>query len=215
MADEKNEKILEPRWYVAHTYSGYENKVKESIEMTVKNRGLENLIMEVTVPVERIAVPIPPKKRKKKKTEGEADGETTVTEEPAVKIVERKKFPGYVAIKMIYTDESWYIVRNTRGCTGFVGPGSEPIPLTEDEVVNMLGIDESGDGADVSKVIEQGIGFKVGDSVVVNDGIMEGYGGIITKVNEDTGYVSIELKTETGKMEYQIQYTEIVHESDY
>ena len=102
----------EAKWYVVHTYSGYENKVATNIEKAVENRGMHELIQEVKVPTETVTEIKDNKKRE----------------------VERKIFPGYVLIKMIMTDESWYIVRNTRGCTGFVGPSSKPIPLTEKEV---------------------------------------------------------------------------------
>ena len=106
----------EAKWYVVHTYSGYENKVATNIEKAVENRGMHELIQEVKVPTETVTEIKDNKKRE----------------------VERKIFPGYVLIKMIMTDESWYIVRNTRGCTGFVGPSSKPIPLTEKEVAELI-----------------------------------------------------------------------------
>ena len=98
------------KWYVAHTYSGYENKVKANIEKSVENRGMQDLILDVRVPTEDVI---------------EEKGDTK-------KVVKRKLFPGYVIVKMVMTDESWYIVRNTRGVTGFVGPGSKPVPLSEE-----------------------------------------------------------------------------------
>ena len=103
------------RWYVVHTYSGYENKVKANIEKTVENRNLENLLLDIQVPMEEVIE--------------EKDGKQ--------KVSLKKKFPGYVLIKMLMTDESWYVVRNTRGVTGFVGPGSKPVPLTDEEVESM------------------------------------------------------------------------------
>ena len=103
------------RWYVVHTYSGYENKVKANIEKTVENRNLENLLLDIQVPMEEVIE--------------EKDGKQ--------KVSLKKKFPGYVLIKMLMTDESWYVVRNTRGVTGFVGPGSKPVPLSEEEVESM------------------------------------------------------------------------------
>ena len=109
----------EAKWYVVHTYSGYENKVATNIEKAVENRGMHELIQEVKVPTETVTEIKDNKKRE----------------------AERKIFPGYVLIKMIMTDESWYIVRNTRGCTGFVGPSSKPIPLTEKEVA-ALGVEK-------------------------------------------------------------------------
>lgn len=109
----------EAKWYVVHTYSGHENKVKANIEKIVENRGMEDIILEVAVPTEEV---VEMKNGKKK-------------------IKSKKIFPGYCIVKMIMTDESWYVVRNTRGVTGFVGPASKPIPLTDQEVVNM-GIEE-------------------------------------------------------------------------
>ena len=102
----------EAKWYVVHTYSGYENKVKEDLEKTVENRNLQDMILEVKYPTEEV-VEIKDAKRK---------------------VVQRKVYPGYVMIKMIMNDKTWYVVRNTRGVTGFVGPGSKPIPLTDEEV---------------------------------------------------------------------------------
>ena len=110
----------EAKWYVVHTYSGYENKVASNLEKTVENHSLQNLIFEIRVPTEKV-------------TEVAANGKT--------KEVERKIFPGYVIVKMILTDESWYAVRNIRGCTGFVGPSSKPIPLTDEEV-ERLGVEK-------------------------------------------------------------------------
>ena len=106
----------EAKWYVVHTYSGYENKVASNLEKTVENRQLQELIQEIRVPTEKV---------------------TEITEAGKRKEVERKIFPGYVIVKMVMTDESWYAVRNIRGCTGFVGPSSKPIPLTEDEVARL------------------------------------------------------------------------------
>ena len=105
----------EAKWYIVHTYSGYENKVKANIEKSVENRGIEHLILDVQVPMEDVVE--------------DKDG----TE----KIVKRKVFPGYVIINMIMNDESWYVVRNTRGVTGFVGPGSKPVPLLDEEVEKL------------------------------------------------------------------------------
>ncbi|ACD22207.1 transcription termination/antitermination protein NusG [Clostridium botulinum] len=103
------------RWYVVHTYSGYENKVKANLEKAIENRSLESLIYDMQVPMEEVIE--------------EKDGKQ--------KVSLKKKFPGYVLIKMLMTDESWYVVRNTRGVTGFVGPGSKPVPLSDEEVEAM------------------------------------------------------------------------------
>lgn len=103
------------RWYVVHTYSGYENKVKANLEKAIENRNLESLIQDIQVPMEEVIE--------------EKDGKQ--------KVSLKKKFPGYVLVKMLMSDESWYVVRNTRGVTGFVGPGSKPVPLSEEEVESM------------------------------------------------------------------------------
>lgn len=150
------------KWYVAHTYSGYENKVKANIEKSVENRGLQHLILNVEVPVEEV---VEEKENKETKT------------------VKRKLFPGYVVIKMVMTDESWYIVRNTRGVTGFVGPGSKPVPLSDAEVEKM--------GVEVVRMAEIGIG--VGDVVNVTSGPMEGFSGVVESVNDKTRKVIIKI----------------------
>ena len=107
--------MSEAQWYVVHTYSGYENKVKVDIEKTIENRGLQDQILEVSVPLE----------------------EVIELKNGTQKQVERKMFPGYVLIRMIMNDDTWYVVRNTRGVTGFVGPGSKPVPLTAEEISNL------------------------------------------------------------------------------
>ena len=165
------------KWYVAHTYSGYENKVKESIEKTVENRGLQNLIMDVKVPVEDVV---------------EKRGDTE-------KIVQRKIFPGYVVIKMIMTDESWYVVRNTRGVTGFVGPGSKPVPLSDAEV-RMMGVDE---------VRRAEIEMKVGDLVEIQAGPMEGFSGNIEKIDQETGTLWVTVSMFGRETSVEINYTQV------
>lgn len=147
------------RWYVVHTYSGYENKVKSNLEKTVENRQLQDLIKEVRVPTETVIEIGSDDKRKE---------------------VERKIFPGYVIVKMIMTDESWYAVRNIRGCTGFVGPSSKPVPLTDEEVAN-LGIDKR----------EVEISYQVGDSVNVIDGPLEGFIGIVDEMDVEKNRVRV------------------------
>ena len=130
-----------PMWYIVHTYTGYENKVAANLEKIVENRGLEKLILEVSVPVEKV----------------------TETTEKGEKEIERKLFPSYVLVKMVMNDETWHIVRNTTGVTGFVGPGSRPVALTPDEVERI--------GVEV-RTIE--IKFAVGDSVRITDGPLAG-----------------------------------------
>lgn len=138
------------RWYVVHTYSGYENKVKVNLEKTIENRELQHLIQDIQVPMEEV---VEIKDGKKK-------------------ITQKKVFPGYVLVKMIMSDESWYIVRNTRGVTGFVGPGSKPVPLTEEEVMTM-GITD--------KAIE--IDVEVGENVKVVSGPLKDFVALIQEIN--------------------------------
>lgn len=144
------------KWYVVHTYSGHENKVKTTIETTVKNRGMEDIIQKVIVPLE--------------------DVETT-TKTGKTKISQRKIFPSYVIVNMEMTDESWYIVRNTKGVTGFVGPGSKPVPLTEDEVRSM------GIEVEESNIVYGDVGFNIGDSVVVTSGAFVDSVGEVEDIN--------------------------------
>jgi transcriptional antiterminator NusG len=147
-----------PKWYVVHTYSGYENKVAGSIQKAVENRKMQDFISEVQVPTETV---VEIKESKKKE-------------------VERKLYPGYVMVKMIMTDDSWYVVRNIRGVTGFVGPGSKPVPLTDEEVSRL--------GVEKREVI---INFAVGDSVKVNDGYLDGFIGTVDSVEPDNDIVRV------------------------
>lgn len=146
------------RWYVVHTYSGYENKVMDSIRKIVENRGLGDLIFDIKVPVELVE---------------EQKGDVT-------KVVEYKIFPGYVLVKMIMTDESWHVVRNITGVTGFVGPGSEPTPLTDDEI-EMFNIEARSEGPK----------FQIGDMLEVVSGIFQGYKGKLQKIDEESKQVVI------------------------
>lgn len=147
------------KWYVVHTYSGYENKVKSNIERVVENRKLHDLIQEVKVPTERV---------------------TEITE-GKTKEVERKTYPGYVLLKMVYTDDSWYVVRNTRGVTGFVGPGSEPTPLSEAEVRAL--------GVDIPAAVS--LDFNVGDQVQVCGTAMDGFVGVVQEIDLEGGTVKV------------------------
>lgn len=148
----------QPRWYVAHTYSGYENKVKANIEKTIENRHLEDEILEVRVPIQEVMEMKNDKKR----------------------LVQRKMFPGYVLINMVMNDDTWYVVRNTRGVTGFVGPGSKPVPLTELEMFN-LGVQSTN--------IE--VSFKVGDKVKVASGPWADTISDVTAINAKKQTVTI------------------------
>ena len=150
--------MSQAKWYILHTFSGYENKVANDIIKLVENRNLQHLIEEVMVPTETI----------------------TENHDGKVKTFENKVFPGYVYVKMVMTDDSWYICRNTRGCTGFVGPGSKPIPLTDEEVAN-LGV--------VKKV--EAVSFVVGDIVNIISGALEGFEGTVKEIDETNGTVLV------------------------
>ena len=152
------EENLEPRWYVVHTYSGYENKVKTDLEKTVKNRELEDYFFDIVVPMEE-QIEIKDGKRKANL---------------------KKVFPGYVLIKMIVTEESWYIVRNTRGVTGFVGSGTDPIPLTNEEIRSM-GFE--------TFVVE--VAYDVNDSVKILNGALSGFIGTVQEINKEKGKVKV------------------------
>lgn len=150
----------EARWYVAHTYSGYENKVKADIENTIVNRNLQDQILEVYVPMQEV----------------EREGKDSK------KLVQQKMFPAYVLIKMFMNDDTWYVVRNTRGVTGFVGPGSKPVPLTDEEAASM-GL--------MSSVAEAP--FSIGDSVIVTSGIWEDTVGIVRQIDLKNKTVTINI----------------------
>ena len=151
----------EAKWYVVHTYSGYENKVKVDIEKTVVNRNLEDQILEVVVPLETVVE----------------------VKNGSKKSAQKKMFPGYVLINMVMNDDSWYVVRNTRGVTGFVGPGSKPVPLTPTEI-KALGIALPGSENENKPVVK--FDGKVGDQVMILTGAWEDTVGEITGINEGT-----------------------------
>ena len=155
MSQENEEKA---NWYVIHTYSGYENKVKTDLEKTIKNRELEDFFFNIIVPMEE-QIEIKDGKRK-----------TNL----------KKVFPGYVLIKMIVTEESWYIVRNTRGVTGFVGSGTDPIPLTEAEIRNM-GFDD----------VPVNVDYDINDTVQVINGPLEGFVGVVQEINQEKQKVKV------------------------
>ena len=172
-----NEKNLGPRWYVAHTYTGYENKVKISIEKIVENRGLGHLIYDVKVPVEV--------------TE-------EVNDKGEVKEVETKLFPSYVFVKMTMTDESWHVVRNITGVTGFVGPGSEPTPLTDSEI-EMFQVEVKKDE----------FTFEIGNKVDIVSGLFEGYSGIIQNISDDKKQLGILVSTEKRDFPVMVEAKEV------
>ena len=166
----------ESKWYVVHTYSGYENKVKANIEKIIENRGMQDQIHEVSVPVQDV-VEI---KNGQKKT------------------VQRKVFPGYVLLKMIMNDETWYVVRNTRGVTSFVGPGSKPVPLTDAEV-RAMGIES----------YTQSFDFEVGDTVKVAVGPFADSVGVVKEVNLNKKTVIVILSIFGRETPVELDYTQI------
>ncbi|MCH5194989.1 MAG: transcription termination/antitermination factor NusG [Oscillospiraceae bacterium] len=153
------------KWYVIHTYSGYENKVAQTIMKVVENRKLQHLIQDVQVPTELVQEP---------------------NDKNQMREVERKVFPCYVLVKMILTDDSWYVVRNVRGCTGFVGPGSKPIPLTDKEAA-ALGVDADKKPASVE------VNFKAGDKVKITAGPMEGIVGEVESIDTENMTVNVKV----------------------
>ncbi|MDO4744552.1 MAG: transcription termination/antitermination protein NusG [Clostridia bacterium] len=166
----------EAKWYVAHTYSGYENKVKADIEKTIENRNMQDVIQEISVPMEEV-VEI---KDDKKKT------------------VMRKVFPGYVIVKMIMTDESWYVVRNCRGVTGFVGPGSKPVPLTDEEIA-AIGLEK--------KTVT--VGFDVGDSIRVKYGPLEGFVGVIEAIIMDKQKIKAKVSMFGRDTDVELEFNQV------
>lgn len=156
MAEETNNEAL---WYVIHTYSGYENKVKATLERIVENRGIQDYIQEVEVPME----------------------DFTEIKDGKTKVVQRKIYPGYVLVKMVLTDEIWYIVRNTRGVTGFVGPNSKPVPLSEEELA-FMGLESTW---------EPIVDYGVGDSVKVINGPLESFIGTVEDINFEKKKVKV------------------------
>lgn len=149
---------VELKWYVAHTYSGYENTVAVSIEQAVENRNMHDLIAEVSIPLETV---------------------TEITDN-GPKTVERKVFPGYVLVKMIMTDETWHLVRNIRGVTGFVGAANKAIPLTDEEITAL--------GVEKREVV---VGYNVGDSVKITDGALASFIGTVEELDTDRGKVRV------------------------
>ena len=145
-------------WYVVHTYSGYENTVKATIEKYVENRHLQDLIHEISIPLETV---------------------TEITEN-GPKDVQRKVFPGYVLVKMIMTDETWHVVRNIRGVTGFLGSGNKPIPLSEDDIASL--------GVEKREIVVQ---YQVGDNVRITDGALESFLGVVEEIDLDHGKVRV------------------------
>ena len=166
----------EPKWYVVHTYSGYENKVKTDLEKTIKNRELEDFFFNIVVPMEE-QVEIKDGKRKSNL---------------------KKVFPGYVLIKMIVTEESWYIVRNTRGVTGFVGSCTDPIPLTDEEIRNM-GFDE----------VPINVDYDVNDTVQVVNGPLEGFVGAVQEINKEKQKVKVLVSMFGRETPVELEFSQV------
>lgn len=163
-------------WYVVHTYSGYENKVKANIEKTIENRHLEEQILEVRVPLQDVVE----------------------VKNGVKKTVQKKMFPGYVLLNMVMNNDTWYVVRNTRGVTGFVGPGSKPVPLTDAEMCN-LGIQASNIAVD----------FAEGDMVTVIGGVWKDTVGVIRALNQAKQSVTINVELFGRETPVEISFTEI------
>lgn len=174
--EEQEEEKDQGKWYVVHTYSGYENKVKVNLEKIIENRNLQDLIMEVEVPME----------------------EQIEVKDGKRKAVMRKLYPGYVIIKMILTDDSWYIVRNTRGVTGFVGPSSKPIPLSDQEV-RAMGVE------DIPIVLDA----EVGDNIRVISGPLENFIGIIEEIYPDKQKVKVSVSMFGRDTPVELEYNQI------
>ena len=170
------EKDMQPKWYVVHTYSGYENKVKTDLEKTVKNRELEDYIFDIVVPMEeQIEI---------------KDGKRTTNL--------KKVFPGYVLVKMIVTEESWYIVRNTRGVTGFVGSGTDPIPLTEEEIRKM--------GFELTEV---NVDYDINDSVKILNGPLENFVGVVQEINKEKHKVKVLVSMFGRETPVELEFSQV------
>lgn len=172
MSQEKEE----PKWYVVHTYSGYENKVKTDLEKTIKNRELEDYFFDIVVPMEE-QIEIKDGKRK-----------TNL----------KKVFPGYVLIKMIVTEESWYIVRNTRGVTGFVGSGTDPIPLTNEEIRNMG-----------FEAIVVNVDYDVNDTVRVVNGPLASFIGTVQEINKEKNKVKVLVSMFGRETPVELEFSQV------
>ena len=168
--------MADTNWYVVHTYSGYENKVKANIDKTIENRHLEDQILEVRVPMQDVVE----------------------VKNGAKKQVSKKMFPGYVLINMFMNDDTWYVVRNTRGVTGFVGPGSKPVPLSEEEMKNL--------GINMPKVV---VDFAVGDNVTVTSGVWKDTIGVVKAVNEGKQNVTINVDMFGRETPVEIDFSEV------
>ncbi|MBQ9843278.1 MAG: transcription termination/antitermination factor NusG [Oscillospiraceae bacterium] len=169
------------KWYVVHTYSGYENTVKATIEKTVESRQLHNQILDISIPLETV---------------------TEITETGASKTYDRKVYPGYVLVKMVYSDDTWHVIRNIRGVTGFVGSSSnDPTPLTEEEVYQM--------GVEKREIV---VNYAVGDTVRILDGPLSSFTGVVEEIEVDKNAVSVIVSMfgrETS-VEFELDQVEVI-----
>ena len=169
------------RWYVVHTYSGYENTVKATIEKTVESRGLHDQILAISIPLETV---------------------TEITESGVSKTYDRKVFPGYVLVKMVYSDDTWHVIRNVRGVSGFVGAsGNEPLPLTEDEVYQM--------GVEKKEIV---VNYAVGDTVRILDGPLSSFTGTVESIEVEQNAVNVIVSMfgrETS-VEFELDQVEVI-----
>ena len=179
------EELNGAKWYIAHTYSGYENKVKANIEATVQSRSMEEIILEVIVPMHEV--------------EETKSGKRTTSM--------KKIFPGYVLVKMFMTDESWFVVRNTRGVTGFVGPGSKPVPLTAEELVN-LGISAPDSSKPEEKMLPA-IDIHVGEEIRIIQGPFEGFEGLIDELQADKRKLKVNISIFGRETPVELDFTDI------
>ena len=169
------------RWYVVHTYSGYENTVKATIEKTVESRQLQNEILSISIPMETV---------------------TEITESGVSKTYDRKVFPGYVLVKMVYSDDTWHVIRNIRGVTGFVGTSSnDPTPLTEEEVYAM--------GVEKKEII---VNYAVGDTVRILDGPLSSFTGVVEsiEVENNSFSVSVSMFGRETPVEFELDQVEVI-----
>ncbi|MCR5431294.1 MAG: transcription termination/antitermination protein NusG [Lachnospiraceae bacterium] len=164
------------KWYVVHTYSGYENKVKANIEKAIENRNMQDRIFEVSVPLQNVVE----------------------FKDGARKEVQKKMFPGYVLIRMIMDDDTWYVVRNTRGVTGFVGPGSKPVPLTQTDLDNMM-----------VRPDEISVEFEVGDVVTIINGSWENSSAIVKEINTKTQTVKVGIDMFGKETLVELDFTDV------
>jgi len=166
-----------PRWYVVHTYSGYENKVKDNLEKSIENNNMQDRILEIRIPVEDVTEIKGGKRR----------------------IVQRKIYPGYVMVKMIMTDDTWYIVRNARGVTGFIGPGSRPIPLTDEEM-EYAGMNRSPVSIDIA----------VGENVRVLSGPLENFTGVVEEVDTFRQKIRVVVSMFGRETPVELEYDQVL-----